>query len=310
MKEKLEIILITYNRYKHLKNTLDSLFAEECPVKELGLTILDNDSNDGTKELCMEYAAKHKNIKYIKNAKNIGGNANITRALEIAKKEYVWIICDDDFYDWSAWKEIAEAIETGKYDAILTVNKSIGEKQELAKIVKELCFVPAAIYRTSLITSGVLLNAIANIPNLFPHLAVACHIININGSFYIPKKELIPERGGDRTPCEVLYLRDNDAYIPLSTKNMFWGVGFIKSAQMIKDKKTRANVINKCSDYGFFSFIFTRFRANKRHYNNYSGNIYSVWSCLNFIQKLQFALALFLINIVYFYTIFSKKNIS
>lgn len=308
MKEKLELILITYNRLEHLKNTLNSLFSEGSPVRELDLTILDNASDDGTEKLCTEYAGKYKNIKYVRNVKNIGGNANITRAFEIAKKEYVWVICDDDFYDWSAWREIEEALNTQKYDAVLTVNQSLRKKQELAKIIKELCFVPGGIYRTSLITSGVLQNAIANIPNLFPHLAIACHIVNINGSFYVPKKELIAVRGADRTPCEILYLRDNDAYIPLSTKNMFWGVGFINSVQMIKDKKIRASVINKCSDYGFFSFIFTRFRANKRYYGNYSRNIYLVWCGLNVWQKFQFAIALLLIAVAYFYTIFSRSR--
>ncbi|MCL2335248.1 MAG: glycosyltransferase [Endomicrobia bacterium] len=307
MKNTLEIILITYNRQAYLKDTLDSLFSAESPVKELDLTILDNASDDGTEELCRQYASKYSNIKYIKHPKNIGGNGNIARAFEIAKKEYVWIICDDDFYDWSAWPEMEAAINTKKYDVLLTVNKFPKDSEDLPKITKELCFLPGGIYKTSNITGGVLQNMYSNIQNLFPHLAAACAVVNKNGSFYVPKSELIPKRGADRTPCETLYHRDADeTYKPDVITNMFWGVGYINSLQMIRDKKVRARIINNCSHSGFFSFIFTRFRDNKRYYNNDARNRSMVWCGLNFVQKIQFAFALLLIDIIYCYIPLSK----
>lgn len=308
MKNILEIILITYNRQEYLKDTLETFFSHESPMKELDFTILDNASYDGTENLCREYASKFSNIKYIKHKTNIGGNTNIARAFEMASKKYVWIICDDDFYDWSAWPEIENAIKSDKYDILLTLNKSIKNNKDIAKIVKELCFLPGGIYKSANITSGVIQNIYANIPNLFPHLAAVCNIINKNGTFYLPEKALIPKRGADRTPCETLYLRDNDdTYKPDVTTNMFWGVGYINSLQMIEDKKMRAYIINNCSNSGFFFFIFTRIRDNKRYYGNDKRNIYSVWCGLNFTQKLQFAVALFLIDIIYFYTLFKKK---
>ena len=55
MKTTLEIILITYNRKSHLRETLNWLFAENSPVKDLDITILNNKSTDGTTELIEEY---------------------------------------------------------------------------------------------------------------------------------------------------------------------------------------------------------------------------------------------------------------
>jgi len=301
----LEIVLITYNRLPHLKNTLEALFSENSPIKKynLTLTILDNASTDGSSDLCGEYAAKYPNIKHIRRHKNIGGNANIARAFEIAQKEYVWIICDDDFYDWSAWEETENAVKSNLYDAVLTLKKSIKTDTDYPKIAKELTFLPAAIYKTSNITDGVLHNVYANVPNMFPHLAVACALINKGKKFYLPSKDLIPQRGGDTTPVKVLYLRGYDeTYKPDSVRNMFWGLGYINSIQLIEDKKMRDNILNNTSSSGFFTFIFSRFsRPNKRDYNGDDRNFYTVWTCLNFWQKIQFLFASTIANILYFY---------
>ncbi|MDR1940827.1 MAG: glycosyltransferase family 2 protein [Endomicrobium sp.] len=311
MKNVLEIILVTYNRKQFLKNTLEAMFLPESPTVKYGLdfTILDNASTDGTSELCLDYEGLYPNIRHIRRSKNIGGNANIAGAFALAKKEYVWIIADDDFYDWSAWQEIQQALDSKLYDVVLTLKKSIKNSSDYPKIIKELCFVPAGIYKTANITGGVLQNAYDNIPFKFPHLAAACAVLNKNGKFYVPQKELISKIGADRTPCEILYLRDSDgAYKPEIIKNMFWGVSYINSLQLIKDRKLRAQILNNASDSGFFSFIFTRFRDNKRYYGDNFGNILLVWKCLNFAQRIKFFAALILIEIFYFYVPFTKAS--
>jgi GT2 family glycosyltransferase len=86
VKNSLEIILITYQRHSYLQNVFCDFFAPQSPLKDLDFTILDNASTDGTSELYKEYAAKLPNVNYIRYNKNIGGNANIARAFELAKK--------------------------------------------------------------------------------------------------------------------------------------------------------------------------------------------------------------------------------
>ena len=96
IKDKLEIIIVTYNRKVSLEGTLSQLFAPESPVKDLDITVLDNKSTDGTFEVVRQFCKKHQNLKHVVNNRNIGGNGNIARAFETAKKEYVWVLCDDD----------------------------------------------------------------------------------------------------------------------------------------------------------------------------------------------------------------------
>ena len=82
LKDTLEIILITYNRKPFLQNTFKQLLAETSPVKDLDITVLDNCSTDGTSDYLKELCSKHPNIKHVRHNRNIGGNANIARAIE------------------------------------------------------------------------------------------------------------------------------------------------------------------------------------------------------------------------------------
>jgi glycosyltransferase involved in cell wall biosynthesis len=303
IKNSLEIILITYQRHSYLQNVLRDFFSPQSPPRDLDFTILDNASTDGTSELCKEYAAKFPNINYIRHNKNIGGNANIARAFELAKKEYVWIICDDDKYDFAGWQEIEDAVLSKKYDIILTSQKHIAKNaSNLAQIFKELTFLPSGIYKTANITGTVLQNAYNNIPNLFPHLAVVCEVINKKGSFFIPSKNFIPERDLDSLPWKTMASRGmRGSYVSPIVRNMFWAAGYINSLEMIQNAKIKTEILNKSGRAGFFLFIFSRFRRNKKDINNNSRNIYNAWVCFNFWQKIQFALALILLDVLYLF---------
>ena len=54
----------------------------------------------------------------VRHPKNIGANPNILRAVETSNSIYTWIICDDDFYDFSDCLDIIDAINSEKFDLI------------------------------------------------------------------------------------------------------------------------------------------------------------------------------------------------
>ena len=97
--DRLEIILITYNRKNKLDETLKSLLAEDSPVRNCSLTLLNNASTDGTDELIEDYVSRHPNVTHIRRKRNAGADANTCLAYELASKEYLWVLCDDDKYD-------------------------------------------------------------------------------------------------------------------------------------------------------------------------------------------------------------------
>lgn len=102
----LDIFLITYNRVDKLKDIVSDILSDNSPIKNCSITFLDNCSTDGTSEFLKELVKKYVNIIHIRHKANIGGNANIVRALEYVSKKYFWILCDDDTIDFRYWNEI------------------------------------------------------------------------------------------------------------------------------------------------------------------------------------------------------------
>ena len=161
LKEKLEIFLVTYNRKDELSKTLESIFSKDSPIKNLNITILDNNSSDGTSELIKEYCVQYKNIKHIRNNRNIGANANIARCYELANKEYMWILCDDDIYNWSSWNEVEEAIISHK-DMIMVAKYALNNYLKTNLLIQA-TFVPSMIINTSILDNTCIRNIYDNI---------------------------------------------------------------------------------------------------------------------------------------------------
>ena len=307
IKNILQILIPTYNRKPYIKHTLEQLTAPNSPVKDCSITVLDNASTDGSSEIIAEFAQKFTNITHIRHHKNIGGNANITRAYEMATAPYVWVVCDDDSFKWGAWPEIEAALETGEYDLLLTRKDDLQGTSDIAKIVRQCTFVPAGIYRTSIITNGVLMNMYNNIPNMFPHLALICEILNKKGRIFLPQGEIM-----DKCTLDIVFSGDDwntrgseKSYIPSSARNMFWTVGFLNSLQMIEDQNLRTYVLEHVGKHGFLGYIFGSFRKNYTHYNGNKLNEDLVKNDLNFTQKIKFFFARNLLKLI---TLFSKKK--
>ena len=302
----LEIIIPTYNRKEHLTRTLTQLTAPESPVRQLSITVLDNASTDGSSGVIDEFAAKFPNIAHIRHRKNIGGNGNIARAFELARAPYVWVVCDDDSFRWEAWHEIENALRTDRYDILLTRKDDLKGTSDVAKIIRQLTFLPAGIYRTSNISSGVLRNMLANIPNMFPHLAVACEVFNRKGTIFLPQGEIMDKCTFDtKTSGDEWNLKGYDAYAPVVLQNMFWTVGFFNSLQMIADPKLRTYVIDHLGRHGFLGYILGAFRKNYTRFGGSKLNEAFIKSDINFRQRVQFFVARILLRLI---TLFHRKK--
>jgi hypothetical protein len=93
----LSIGLPVYNGAQHLRQSIDSLLAQD--VGDLELVISDNASTDGTSGICLEYAAADSRVRYSRNAENIGAAANFNRAFDLCSGDYFMWGSDDDIWD-------------------------------------------------------------------------------------------------------------------------------------------------------------------------------------------------------------------
>lgn len=90
----ISIGLPVYNGEQFLQKKLDSLLAQTFSNFEI--IISDNASTDSTKIICNSYLKKDPRIKYYRQEKNLGVQANYNFVLQKAQREYfVWTAVDD-----------------------------------------------------------------------------------------------------------------------------------------------------------------------------------------------------------------------
>jgi glycosyltransferase involved in cell wall biosynthesis len=173
-----EPVLITYNRSVSLSETLNAFFA--AGWGDNIFHVLDNASTDGTMDVVRSFQECWPNLRYHRNAWNIGGNANIMRAVEISQSEYHWVIGDDDAWFFAGADELQNVLAEKRADIIrlgwLVGDDSRGKyvfAKDLANSEKlffsSTSMISATILRRSLVTKC-LPEAYQNISNSFPQL--------------------------------------------------------------------------------------------------------------------------------------------
>ncbi|MEM6625341.1 MAG: glycosyltransferase family 2 protein [Pseudomonadota bacterium] len=93
-KVKVSVGIPVYNGENFIAEAIESVLAQTYDALEL--IIVDNDSADGTRDICERYAAQDDRVKYFKNNKNIGAAPNYNRCFELSTGEYFkWMAHDD-----------------------------------------------------------------------------------------------------------------------------------------------------------------------------------------------------------------------
>ncbi len=91
---KVNIGMPVYNGEPFLRETLDAILAQT--FRDFELIISDNASTDATEQICREYAAQDRRIRYYRERHNIGASANFNRVFQLASSQYFkWSAADD-----------------------------------------------------------------------------------------------------------------------------------------------------------------------------------------------------------------------
>ena len=93
-KPLVSIGLPIYNGADSVRYALESLLAQD--YENFELIISDNHSTDSTQEICLDYAARDKRIRYFRNEMNLGPRNNFNKIFELSRGEYfMWHAHDD-----------------------------------------------------------------------------------------------------------------------------------------------------------------------------------------------------------------------
>lgn len=190
--DRLQIFIITYNRARYLRRTLTQLLAETSPVRNCEIVILDNHSTDETRNVAHEFASG-RNITIITHPRNIGGNGNIVRAMELARpNSYVWTLGDDDFYDFANWAEVEQAMERGE-KAICLARYILPDerKGDIAYKLVQATFITGMIVHSSIYTDTVVSEAHNAIHTLFPQLIPVISLVNHDEHLFVVDRPIV-----------------------------------------------------------------------------------------------------------------------
>lgn len=124
---KISICIPIYNRAKELKRLLESIKEQD---KNIEIVISDNNSTDNILEVIEEYKKIFKNLKYIKNNKNMGFDYNLNNAVNYSTGNYIWLMGSDDIIDKNSLKMLKEEITKDEAD-IYILNGKIKSNKKL-----------------------------------------------------------------------------------------------------------------------------------------------------------------------------------
>lgn len=124
--------LPVYNSQRYVRQSIDSLLAQT--YRDFVLIISDNASNDGTADICQEYARADSRVQYHRNPVNIGNPGNFNRVFELTKTKYLKWSTSDDLWAPTFVERAVEIMEADSsialcYPGASIVNSEGGDPQ-------------------------------------------------------------------------------------------------------------------------------------------------------------------------------------
>lgn len=130
--ELVSIMILTYKRAHGLKNALDSALAQDYKGRYTIAVVDDSGFDQETDDLMKEYCAKHDNILYYRNEKNLGQYANWNRACELCPTKWYCLLHDDDELKSNYLKEVMKYTGTKKNIGLLGVYIDVNDTRDTA----------------------------------------------------------------------------------------------------------------------------------------------------------------------------------
>jgi abequosyltransferase len=117
---KLTIAIPTWNRAQYLRMNLRRLLEEmsSLPPGKVEILVSDNHSTDETPDIVAKVVEAGLPVRYIRNAKDVGSDANIAQCFNEAHGDYVQILGDDDLYVRGTLARVVSLLEPDDYGVL------------------------------------------------------------------------------------------------------------------------------------------------------------------------------------------------
>lgn len=112
MSYKISVVIPVYNAEEDISNAIDSIISQTFGFENIELILVDDCSNDNSKEIIKKYQEKYGNIKLVELLQNSGlpGKPR-SLGIDYATADYIVFLDSDDTYEKEAFEVLYDAIE-------------------------------------------------------------------------------------------------------------------------------------------------------------------------------------------------------
>lgn len=116
------IAMTVFNAAPFLSKSIESLLAQD--YENFELIISDNASEDGSSEICLEYAKRDNRIKYYRNTINMGPVRNSCKAVDLCSGDFIMPAADHDVYHPSFISSLLDLLQQDE-TVVLAYSRSL-----------------------------------------------------------------------------------------------------------------------------------------------------------------------------------------
>lgn len=138
-KYKISVIVPVYNKKDYLRQCIDSILSQR--YGNLELLLVDDESTDGSGEICDQYRDKDKRVKVF-HQKNGGPTAAVMTGMREAVGDYYTFIDSDDYISKDMMEKMVECL-TGCRGEIVCCNHVLEKQKETVPVIQPL---PPGVY--------------------------------------------------------------------------------------------------------------------------------------------------------------------
>lgn len=118
MKNRVTILLSSYNHAKFIEKCLDSIIAQS--YENWQLWILDDNSTDDTLDILNKYAALDDRVKILNDGTNKGKAKRLNEVLPEIDTQYIALLDSDDAWKSSNLEDKIRILNEGDYDVVIS----------------------------------------------------------------------------------------------------------------------------------------------------------------------------------------------
>lgn len=138
-KYKISVMVPVYNAKDYLEQCVDSILSQS--YDNLELLLIDDESTDGSGEICDRYAGQDSRVRVI-HQKNSGCTASSLTGLRNASGDYYMFVDSDDYIEAETLQEMTKLL-IGKRGEIVCCNHILEKKNET---VPAICLAKPGVY--------------------------------------------------------------------------------------------------------------------------------------------------------------------